>query len=316
MNIYKAVASQLTPYEPNWFLSTIVQSTAGFIAIMAGFQLNRLITLNSEKRTLEMRLAELETRRHLLNDEIRKDNRVLIRQTIKWFEDNCIETIVENPNQNLEDLVSENRFRGDDFEKTLAHANEMAELVKSLTEQIEKLFSGAAYPPATEELLISAGIPLRTELEKRIGVAVSARIARSRKTGIGAILANQHNYVVPIFNERVYQRQDDLISERDAKKEQLRYLEGEMGGVAAQVMNIPTYKTMLHGFAILIYFAVIGIVYPLYEMSHNPTQLNIAHRSFILWGYSLGLIWLLLHILWQSRKLLVIQERWEEIRSK
>jgi len=46
--------------DPNWLLSTVVQSTAAFVAIIAGFIISRLLALAAERDGLEARIRDIE----------------------------------------------------------------------------------------------------------------------------------------------------------------------------------------------------------------------------------------------------------------
>lgn len=315
MSIFKAELSQSPAYDPNWFLSTVVQSTAGFIAIMAGFLLNRLVSLNSEKRTLENRLSEIRTKKQIAEDEIKSISRVINSQTFRWFEQDALESLIDDPKQDLEDLVAQHLYRGSDDERMLAYAKELVEIITRLEKEISSVSTPPAFPPKSKEEFFDKGIKLNSDLEENIALGISNRITESRRSVLGVSLPTLPNYIVPLNSDKQIARHDAQIARRETIREQVRYLEGEMGGLSAQIMNLPAPKNLLHGFAILFYFGSVGVFYPLIEMSHNPTQLDINNRTFIIWSYSLGFVWLLGYILKSIYTLLDIPDWMKKIKG-
>lgn len=315
MSYLNAELSQSATYDPNWYLSTVVQSTAGFIAIMAGFLLNRLVSLNSEKRTLENRLAEIRTKKHIAEDEIKNVSRVINSQTFRWFEQDALESLIENPQQNLEELVNEHLYRGTDEEKMVAYAKELSEIIIRLETEIVAVSTPPAFPPKTKEEFQEKGIILNGDLEEKIALAISNKMTRSRRSVLGVSIPALPNYIVPINSEKQINRHDAQIARRETIREQVRYLEGEMGGLSAQLLNLPSPKNMLHGFVILFYFGIVGVIYPLVEMTQNPTHLDINNRTFIIWTYAIGFVWLLGYILRLIFTLLDIPDWLKKIRG-
>jgi len=51
------------PYDPNWYLSTVVQSSAALIAIIGGFLVSRLVSLTSQRSEFVQKKSNLNNRR-------------------------------------------------------------------------------------------------------------------------------------------------------------------------------------------------------------------------------------------------------------
>src|SRR3990172_2934199 len=87
--------------DPNWLLSTVVQSAAAFVAIVAGFIISRLLALSSERGGFQARIRDVK-----LQVNIKKENiDVLEKRLLTWdaeefLEDsNVVDKIIESEGQ-------------------------------------------------------------------------------------------------------------------------------------------------------------------------------------------------------------------------
>jgi hypothetical protein len=73
--------------DPNWLLSTVVQSAAAFVAIVAGFIISRLIALSADRSGLQKRIRDMEMQRSILDTELHSRQKRLIRWNALTFLD-------------------------------------------------------------------------------------------------------------------------------------------------------------------------------------------------------------------------------------
>jgi hypothetical protein len=304
MDIFRLEAAQSATYDPNWFLSTVVQSTAGFIAIMAGFQLSRLVSLNSEKRSLENRISDTHTRREIAQDEFNSSSQIINTRTFRWLEEDILDDLIRDPDRDIADLVGEHLYRGSDENLMVAYANELVIKIRSFEDQISAVSQPPSFPPVSEEELHLKGISTTNDLELKIALGVAKRLAEPRKQKLGILIPHSTNLYKSLPNEKQIARHDDQIARREGIREQLKYIDAELESLKTQLKNIPSSKSMLHGFGILLYFGIVGVLIPLFKMSHNPTIADINFRSFVLWTYSIGFGWLLFYIFKLNHQLL------------
>jgi hypothetical protein len=73
--------------DPNWLLSTVVQSAAVFVAIIAGFIISRLLALSAERGGLQTRVRDIK-----LQLAIKKQNiDVLEHRLLEWDAEDFLE---------------------------------------------------------------------------------------------------------------------------------------------------------------------------------------------------------------------------------
>lgn len=283
-------------YEPNWYFSTVVQSTAALVAILGGFLISRLVSMSSERNSLANSYAEINTKRAIAQNELARTTRIVIGRTLDWFREDALAEIVEDPDLDLETLVESHRFSGDDPEKTMKIAQELSERVKHFQVEVSDRSLPPKFPPTTHEGLLNAGVQMRGELEEEIALAVSIKLNESRNASFGWPVLTMNYRAIARTNSSARKHQDEDLLKQAQQISDLRYLDGELGIRVAQIDRLPSPKQLLHGFLILAYFGAVGILIPLHQMTTNPLIALAGNRNLTYLGFMSGFIWLLAYL--------------------
>lgn len=90
------------PYDPNWYLSTVVQSSAALIAIIGGFLVSRLVSLTAQRSEFVQKKSNLNNRRKASlqelsankalptnneTDEAKKQKKQEVEHAVKFLDD-------------------------------------------------------------------------------------------------------------------------------------------------------------------------------------------------------------------------------------
>ena len=292
-----------TIYEPNWYLSTVVQATASIVAIMGGFLISRFISMSADKKALDMRMAEAGTRHMITEDQLRRDTRQIVGQTLVWFKEDALKDIVENPLLDIKGLVASHRYRGDDVEKTIKTAQDFQDRIVAQEAKINEHVSSVGKEPRSLEELEAIGINLKSPLNKEIAERILARRYRNSRSSIYGFGGLDPN-IFPASLNRDGSLHEERISLRDELDKSRRYQEGELGGLFAQINILPSAVQLLHGLLILVYFGVVGILIPLYKMTNNPVVEHNSARIYTYWEFALGFAWLVTYLGYLVSKLL------------
>lgn len=312
----QSVSGQSIPYDPNLYLSTTAQSTAALVAIIGGFLVSRLIGLVSEKTQQVQSLAELQSKRRIKDAELEKFNRAVGNGIQKWFrEDNLEDILSKRGDSNYTKMVDDFDATGSDRQEIAEYANTLKAVVTRAFREVEQKYKEPLKIPTTSTKMRADGILIEPGHDEEIFDRVASYITEVRQanhqeeqgTGVET-LDSQNNsstgpsdpvpvvLVNPPAPTLVTSRHDAAIKQRDRLNEELRIIVGEVELLEFQLTARSQQRWLIYGFAILAYFSLVGIVYPLYLMTRNPVEASAAARITVLLGFISGLIALLTFI--------------------
>ena len=102
--------------EPSWLLATMAQSAAALVAIVGGFLVSRVLTLNSERQGLERRARELEQQTSNQAKRLKKAGRrrsaASWDQYVDWMAAECAARYANDGSVSPEWLVKRLWLRG------------------------------------------------------------------------------------------------------------------------------------------------------------------------------------------------------------
>lgn len=308
---FQYLAQSPQAYEPNWFLSTTVQSTAALVAITSGFLISRLISTLSEKSGHLHRLAELEKRKQITLDAIGLQKRRIQSQVNDWFFNEKVNEIVESSGAiDATKLVS--HFYASGYDETLT--NDYAELMLRITrradEELSKVFGIRIPPPTSANELRAVGLQIQGYEEEVIYEKMAEKMAeRLAKVSTAERALNSLLVQPPIMNlgniipNQDIRRHDAQIAKESDLISSLTFIEGEIELINSRLPSLTDPKHFVWGFIVLAYFAGIGIFYPLYYMTKNPVLAPANIRMSVYGGFFSAFIFLLLYIAYEVLKL-------------
>ena len=306
----------INPYDPNLFLSTTAQATAALVAIIGGFLVSRLIGLVSEKTQQVQSLAELQSKRRVKDAELEKFNHTVATGIQRWFrEDNLDDILEKKGDSNYTKMVDDFDVTGGDRQGVSEYANHLKNTVTRAFKELERVYKDSGSIPESPTKIRTDGIQIDPGHDEEIFQRVSAHISATRLLTVAEDEAKEANIstlenspstattelsaltpTVPPVPTLVTSRHDAAIKERDRLKEELAVIIGEIELLESRLPEMAQQHWLIAGFAILAYFSVVGIVYPLYLMTRNPVVATASDRSKVLLGFISGLIALLAFI--------------------
>jgi len=309
----------VNPYDPNLFLSTTAQATAALVAIIGGFLVSRLIGLVSEKTQQVQSLAELQSKRRVKDAELEKFNHTVATGIQRWFrEDNLNDILEKRGDSNYTKMVDDFDVTGSDRQGVSEYANHLKNTVTRAFKELERVYKGPGSIPESPTKIRTDGIQIDAGHDEEVFQRVSAHISATRLLTVaedeareGKISTPENSSPteptdlsalaptlppVPPVPTLVTSRHDAAIKERDRLKEELAVIIGEIELLESRLPEMAQQHWLIAGFAILAYFSVVGIVYPLYLMTRNPVVATASDRSKVLLGFISGLIALLAFI--------------------
>jgi len=282
-------------YDPNWYLSTIVQSTAALTAILGGFLISRVISLALRRNELSDRKSYLQTR---LNGFTQERDRLLdlINQRVhKIFLGQQLEEIIWTLNSvDTEKILDDSHYIGSNEDDLRIYLQEVIDLAKDAIRQLEELFPSNQIPTDVQELR-SAGLILQKwdEVEIYTNMAIALNKKRGRNLN-PALFTPQISSLKPqaLTGERTNRFHDDRIKRRDELDFQINFLLDEIQLVDNQGNSKISSKMLNQGLLILAYFGGASIGFPLVVMSRNPVRATGTQRDFVLVLFSTGFVWM------------------------
>ena len=310
-------SSQPPTFDPNWFLSTTAQSTAALVAIVGGFLISRLITTLSEKSQYLQNLAVLVNRRRVKSDELEKFQERVQWRTHIWFKEQHLKEIVEGKGKSdLTDMVENFNVRGSEQEEIARYAQDLQKRVARAFKDVSEKYQPPSSIPETWEEMKQDGVQIEDEEEGDLFQMVATYIANTRykikkerreeverMINFPSINLNFPKYEFPSIKPTtpsiVFERHDNAIKETERLSEEIDDLNGEISLLRERIPALEKPTRLIHGFIVLAYFSIAGIVYPLFLMTRNPVVVEASARTRVLAAFGSGLA-LLLGFIWNA----------------
>jgi len=294
-----AESGSSAPWDPNWFLSTIVQSTAALVAIIGGFLISRLISTVTEKSGYVHRFNELRERKRLTSQAVEEVHQLIQGRTNSWFRDKHLNDYLDRRGiVEIDNDVESFRASGHDKESTKWFAQTLANLIAQAFAEIESAYPNNAMPPEDSAGLRASGMAIPGEFEEEIFENVSLKI-RQYRTLTGALNSFRFGSV-PIISQItpswVNDQHNAHLEKESDLKSNLRFIDAELELVSSKLSSLRSPESFIWGFTVLTYFGGVGIFYPLFYMTQNPVVANSETRTRVYLAFFSGFIFLLAYI--------------------
>lgn len=310
-------------YDPTSYLSTIVLSTATIIAIIGGFLISRLIALSSEKNSLVEKKKILEGKRKIPQENLSEVTNRMHKRAMGWFKQDSLKAVVQNPNIEVDNLCNKQKYPGEISEKKLITAISLIFDSQQFHEILERQFPDLSDIPTDEPSLVAAGIhrdnaedlEMATEIAHKLNS--QRKILREKKAseeandpnnllskviGIFAVGEVAKYFkparIPPWIGIAPLKISRDHGSDPDLKKkieDEIHSLDAEIKIFKDALASRANPTGMVHGFTVLVFFGIVGILIPLFDMTKNPVTMNISQRHVVYLMFFSGLAWLLIY---------------------
>lgn len=285
----------MTP-DPNWLYSAAAQSAAAIVAIIGGFITSRLLALAAEKRTLEQQLLTLESkigalRQHkqalLDKDEAIKVDSILFKELgLARFAGAEIPSFDEVKKKHSDSGIRD---------ETLRHKYEIAvqriRRVRAFME--EKIRMHPADEESFQDWVRKNAVDISNlgedVLEYTYGEARSEYLRHHPRPFGGAVIG-----VPGLFNtdrdeanrtaESRMRRDEAREKEIEDVERELLYSKKEQSSLVERIEAFSYPPHLWFGLFVLIYFAIVGIMYPLAQMPadvYDPSSRYLTIGLFV-----------------------------------
>ncbi len=288
--------------DPNDLLTTLSQSSAVMVAIIGGFLVSRLVTLSSEREGIRRQLREATERLDLFKADYGPAYEHRLEWSQRYFRDMVLDTLVENPDADVDRLVLDNVPRGSSVEEITPYAQQLKARVEKVRDQIVSHLHHGDDRSVDLDDLQGRGLHIRDE-DRDIYESIMY-LVRSNLPSRGLhdswivppIMTSGSNEIEARRFDEALRTEVDLAGQIKFTERELERLRGELGRIARPV-GVVSATWML---AIL---SVTGIVVPVVVMAAEPTTLSAAAKISLIAGFVIGLGALLLYIVWYLRHL-------------
>ena len=300
--------AQSIPYDPNWFLSTIAQSTAALVAIVGGFLISRLISTVTEKSNYLHSLAELEGRKEIVMADLEQVHRTILDRTQQLFRESHLKKIIEaRGDLDTFEIVRDFDVIGGELSDISQYVLTLKELVKNAYAKLEEKYPHPTNPPEDWSTLRYEGIPIESshdgDIYGRVAVEIVIQRDRQEAQANSFSATNTDSASTPISPldtpKIVLERHDTQIEKRGDLRSELNLIDSEISLIQSKLPSVTNPTRLRQGFGVLAYFGVVGILYPLYIMTKNPVTAEASARTRVFIGFVSGFVGLLIFI-WKA----------------
>jgi len=304
--------------DPNWLLSTIVQSAAAFIAILAGFIVSRLISLSAERNGIEIKIKDAKTQLAIKAKNLEEFHLA----HLEWDAWEFIETkaVIRELLKNRGEISLSNAMNlspdSQRTEKELLPYWEFAtqtikEAFRLLIENLERLPEETVdFGKFLKEIKQGDTAGHEFDLFFRVYIYLLTAVEKSTTRSpfnmyIPTMSSWQMPEVVPVAEANRY---SDLLKDIQTLEQEKNALNIQLTDFRAQLKNIGVPQGLYSGVIILVYFACVGIVYPVLLMPLSSEEFT----PFLKWSVSLlffsGLLLFFVYLLFSIKQLMSVTD--------
>lgn len=290
--------------DPNWLLSTIVQSAAAFVAIVAGFIISRLLALSAERGGLQTRVRDIR-----LQLAIKKENiQTLEKRLLEWDAEDFLEDpdvldmIIESEGQtSLADTMGRvtGHYRSED--ELRPYWDEAIAVTKGAFLLIRERYSELLVEIRDlDAALKSLGLELssyRSKIYHRVFASIFDEHNKKQNPlwsslGLSGIVPISELRATDEINRYRLLERDIEALERDKIA-----LETQLSDLKIQLTQLGQPKGIALGIVFLAYFSLTGIVIPVFLLPFPPEQFTTTHKWSVFLLFLSGLLFFFLYLL-------------------
>lgn len=274
--------------DPNWLPSTTAQATAALVAIVGGLLASRLVSLSSERTTLQRQLRMLITQQCRLNEQLEVVHRERVQVSQDWFREAHLERIVrERGMWTADELVSDFLPRGASVDEMTEYASTLMGLVDDAFLEINRVYNDVQFPIPDPKQLRADGVDAPTSDEgDEVLAVVAAHIASQRRVAFGF---DPSFVAMRQLSDQHVQRQDQRILQETDLVGRIRDIAASTDLVTSELEGVRRPQGVWSTLVSLAIFALLGIAFPLVVMTIRPVPDSAGVRIGLLLAFLVGL---------------------------
>ncbi|SIT00446.1 hypothetical protein [Salimicrobium salexigens] len=248
----------------NVLISSIITATAALVAIIGGFLVSRVISLSSERSTIERRLREI-------NNNISVKEEMYDRTNITLLEEDADDFITEHhkdlvfTDKSIEQLINEsdyNGFTNEELDPFIKQFNSIKNEVRTIIQKHE-----SDVIPANINDIINGKADLiypdKKSWYELVYDAIYKNLEKERPANKWGAFPTLPSFDLPSFKSAgEIQRYNNMVKERDELDDDLRALRVQEKEQQKILNDYGTPRGMWGGLGVLVYACIVGIAYP------------------------------------------------------
>jgi hypothetical protein len=297
--------------DPNWLLSTIVQSAAAFVAIVAGFIISRLLALSAERSSLQAKVRDIK-----IQIGIKKQNLdVLEKQLLEWDAENflkdsdVLDMIIESGGQiSLAETMKRKTGCKRSEDELRPYWDEAITVTKNAFQIVKDKFSELAESGDIDIFLKNLGLNLYSYRQK-IYFRVFGQISKEyekRRNPFGVMMNSISSISMPdngIRSLDEINRYRSLEQDTETIGRDKNALETQLTDLEVQLKQFGRPKGVKLGIIFLAYFSFVGIVIPVFLLPFPPEQFTLTLKWGIFLLFISGLVFFFIYLFELVRQL-------------
>ncbi|TFJ93138.1 hypothetical protein [Lentibacillus salicampi] len=249
----------------NILISSIIAATAALVAIIGGFLVSRVISLSSERSTIERRLREINNDISVKEEMYERSNAALLEEDANDFITEHHEDLILT-DKSIEQLINESDYNG----FTKAKLDPFIKQFNSVKDEVITIIQkheGSTIPGDFDDIITGKSDlsnPDKKSWYELIYDVVYKNLPEEKPANRFGI----PHFTPPSFDFPAikpageYQRYRDMVKECDQLADDLRALRAQKKEQQKILDDYGTPHGMWGGLGVLIYACVVGIAYP------------------------------------------------------
>lgn len=283
--------------NPNDLLTTLSQSSAVMVAIIGGFLVSRLVALSTEREAVRRQLREARESLELARAEYEPAHRLRVEWSQDYFDDLALETLVEDPDTDLDVLIAENVPKGSSEEEIRPYAERLQRQVKTAYAEITGLLRVSDDKSLALDDLKGRGLQI-----PRSEVDIYESVFYEVVTELRSHSLYDSIVMPPLVSsgsrEIEARRFDDAVRDEAELSVQMRARELEIQRLTAELRRFGRPTGVVSATWMLAVLSVTGILLPVIVMATDPTALALWAKVALITLFAIGLASVIAYVVW------------------
>jgi hypothetical protein len=295
--------------DPNWLLSTVVQSAAAFVAIVAGFIISRLLSLSAERSSLQAKVRDIKLQ---LGIKI-KNLDELEKRLLEWDAEDFLEgsdvldLITESGGQiSLAETMKRVTGYSRSEEELRPYWDEAITVTQNAFQIVKDKFSELLDSEDIDVFLKNLGVNIssyRLKIYHRVFGKILNEYEK-RRNPLGAMMSSISSFNMPdIRTVDEISRYRTLEQDIETIGREKNALETQLTDLEIQLKQLGQPQGVKLGIIFLAYFSLVGIVVPVFLLPFPPEKFTSTHKWIIFLLFISGLVFFFVYLFKLVRQL-------------
>lgn len=272
-------------------ISTIITATSALVAIIGGFLVSRVISLSSERGSINRKLKEIQNDLSARSSFYNRVNSEVIQADINEFFKDNIELIIEVGND-FDRVYDQDKYTELSKEELKPHFNEFIEIIREVLDLIDQHDGDLSND--FNDLLVNNKSISKSDKIHWYELIYETIYDSFDNSPFGSM--NRINMINPKIKEN-----KDL---RNSLKDEIHILELQRDEQIKILKDYSSPKGLWGGIGVLVYACAVGIAYPSILLPYNPGVYNDFLTKWVLLGWFFSeLVALFIYLIVNLRRL-------------